>query len=141
MKISKVLSFALMATGTGITIGAYKKHKEIENQKEELGADISLDDWSELNKQDDETSKIGRLGLAMVGTGTALAIVSFGKDSVEAKKLKEEEEFYAKLDQRYATREEFTALSDHVDEIRDCHNGFVKHQWQLNKQLVDSMDK
>lgn len=147
MKLSKVLSFALMATGTGITIGAYKRHNDIESQKIEGGSAISPEEMDDLEIQDEETQKIGRLGLSIAGAGAALAVQSLLNDAAEAKRLKDEEEFYAKLDQRYVTREEYKDFSNHVDEIRDCHNNFVKHQWQVNKQLkgevmdlVDSME-
>lgn len=147
MKLSKVLSFALMATGTGITIGAYKRHNDIESQKIEGGSAISPEEMDDLEIQDEETQKIGRLGLSIAGAGAALAVQSFLKDAAEAKRLKDEEEFYAKLDQRYVTHEELDTLSRHTDEIRECHNNFVRHQWQVNKQLkgdvmdlVDSME-
>jgi hypothetical protein len=147
MKLSKVLSFALMATGTGITIGAYKRHNDIESQKIEGAGSISSEEMYDLDNQDEETQKLGRLGLSIAGAGAALAVQSFLKDAAEAKKLKDEEEFYAKLDQRYVTRDEFEALSKHTDEIRECHNNFVRHQWDINKQLkgevmdlVDSME-
>lgn len=147
MKLSKVLSFVLMATGTGITIGAYKRHNDIESQKIEGGSAISPEEMDDLDDQDEETQKIGRLGLSIAGAGAALAIQSFIKDAAEAKKLKDEEEFYAKLDQRYVTHEDFDSLSKHTDEIRECHNNFVRHQWDINKQLkgevmdlVDSME-
>lgn len=147
MKLSKVLSFTLMATGTGITIGAYKKHNDIESKKIEGGTSISSEELDDLDIQDEETQKIGRLGLSIAGAGAALAVQSLIKDAAEAKKLKDEEEFYAKLDQRYATHEELDVLSKHTDEIRECHNNFVRHQWGINKQLkgevmdlVDSME-
>lgn len=147
MKLSKVLSFALMATGTGITIGAYKRHNDIETQKIEGGSAISPEEMDDLDNQDEETQKIGRLGLSIAGIGAAIAVESFLKDAAEAKRLKDEEEFYAKLDQRYVTHEELDTLSRHTDEIRECHNNFVRHQWQVNKQLkgdvmdlVDSME-